>query len=126
MKLHIDLVKDILLQVEKCEERNFEDIPSTQKYDIDTVMYHCILLEEAGYLKLDWMDLMDVDDKEDKVTGTTFLVERLTLQGHNLATLMQTESWSSFVEGARASGLDFPLNFIEQVIISHLKGRSFI
>lgn len=124
MKLHIDLVKDILLALEECEEPNCETMPSTLKYDIETVMYHCILLEEAGYIKLEWMDSIDIDDEEEKVTDTNFLVERLTLKGHNLATLMQTESWSRIAAEIYSSRANIPLNLIEQIVTS-LEGKKF-
>jgi hypothetical protein len=76
MERDLDLVRLLLLEVEKTGKNDLNIPPSPIKeFKEDTILYHLLLMKEAGLIEVDF------------VKGTTFIpkmawVHRLTWEGH--------------------------------------------
>lgn len=109
MKIDYQMIRDIILDVEACEESDYDDVPPTAGKNVDQVLYHCQLLEEAGYLKLKWY--------EEKKAHSFFLVERLTWKGHELAALLKNKSYvDSLLDRARAENIFLSVDQIKKIL----------
>ena len=73
MKLKIDLIKAILLEIEADDLYPAPIEFDIEGYESNDVAYHIVLMEEAGLIR--GVDVAVLDDRE-------FSVERMTWEGH--------------------------------------------
>lgn len=98
MKLDKELVREILLSVEACEQTpdSWIDL-EIEGYGDQEISYHVLLLHEAGFLKAqDLSSLADFDWRP----------KRLTYRGHDfLDTVRDNEVWQRTKDGAEKAGV---------------------
>lgn len=106
MKLEIDLLRDLLLYIEKNAvrpESQLEDI-AIGNWSGDQIAYHVVLAEESGLIKATIESLPDNDD--DTVWHVGYVVHRLTAAGHELlGTIREPRHWRAVKEGSKKAGL---------------------
>ena len=114
MKFEPELVRDILLDIEELHQypEHFTFHENSQfnrarKYETNVIVYHCILLSEAGLIK--WTPKFD---------GTNYLyiafVKGMTYEGHQfLETVRSPKVWKETKSVAEKVG-GFSLNFLSQ------------
>jgi hypothetical protein len=98
MKLDHELVREILLAIEECDNDPVEWIsPFLPEKNEMLVTYHVMVLNEAGFI-----DAIDLST----LAGTCWLPKRLTYQGHELIdTLRDKEVWAQTKKAAKKGGV---------------------
>ena len=114
MKFEPELVRDILLDIEKLHQYPkpfiFSDnskFDKASKYDTNVIVYHCKLLNEAGFIN--WSPTFDG-------SGSLYIafINGMTYEGHQfLDSVRSPKVWRETKEVAGKSGV-FSLNFLSQ------------
>lgn len=114
MKFEPELVRDILLDIEKLHHYPEPFIFSTNskfdkasKYEINAIVYHCKLLFQAGFI--DWSPTFNG-------SGSLYIafVNGLTYDGHQfLDSIRSPKVWRETKNTAEKVGI-FSLNFLSQ------------
>lgn len=114
MKFEPEVARDILLDIEELHHypNTFtfstpEKFDRAKKYDIDTIVYHCNLLEEAGFLK--WKPIYGNDEFQ------MGFVNGLTYDGHQfLDSVRSPKVWRETKSRAEKLGV-FTIDVISQI-----------
>ena len=101
MKRDMDLVRLILLEIEKSSEDPRAEIRlQIPDYTFEQVSYHVMILHEAG--------LVEADDLSTMGSGSVWLPRRLTWSGHEFLDAARNDSiWKKAKE--KASSMNFEL-----------------
>lgn len=106
MKMYPELCKEILRQTEESE-----GLPTLRHFDIegyteDSIGYHCLLLGEAGLLK--------ITDARDRDDHWAYFPKRLTLKGHEFLTTAKNDTvWKKAIEHFRKNGIPVTLTALQ-------------
>lgn len=106
VKLEMDLIRDLLLYVEKHAERPESDLENIELkgWSQDQVAYHVILAKEDGLLKATVEKIPD--DKDPIITHVGYTVHRLTPRGHELLGVIRVpKHWRTIKDGSKKAGV---------------------
>lgn len=113
MKINLDCMRDILLEVEKCDYN--ETLPVRQleerltKYYNDVIRYNCLKLYEAGYI-----DALCIDVDNSPLPCIHEIID-IRFQGHEfLSNVKKTENWEKTKELGEKIG-SFGLNMAGKI-----------
>ncbi|MFC3931502.1 DUF2513 domain-containing protein [Streptococcus dentapri] len=114
MKFEPEIARDILLDIEKLQQDSNpfrfsipEEFDRAKKYDMDTIAYHCNLLEEAGFLKWD-----PIYGNNELQMG---IIDGLTYDGHQfLDSIRSPKVWRETKSRAEKLGA-FTIEVISQI-----------
>jgi len=96
MKRDMDLVRQLLLTIERDGTPELQDVPIVEGHDARLVVYHVRLLKEAGLANA--MDVSTLDGEE-------YIQIAMTWQGHEfLETVRDPEIWRKTKTGAAKVG----------------------
>ncbi|WP_164995861.1 DUF2513 domain-containing protein [Miniphocaeibacter massiliensis] len=117
MKLNLDCIRDILLQLENLE---FDSYTTTSKlseilnYSSDEIEYSCLKLYEAGYI-----DAMVIKTMNRFLPGIKSIHD-ITYDGHEfLSTIRDNNNWKVIKDRAKTIGV-FSLKTISQIGVSYI------
>jgi hypothetical protein len=108
MKRDFDLIRKILLYVEENQKEYVEIIESLEGYDNLTVIYHCQLLLDVGFL----------EGRVERVnTGEGhFISKGLSWYGHDyLASIKNDTVWKKVKKTVGEKGLELTVEIISRV-----------
>ena len=108
MKRDMDLIRDILLEIEKSsDESNRIEIHSVGEYSSSEINGHLKLLVDVGYVDANTISSFE---------GTTYLIRGLTWDGHEFLNDVRSENvWSGVKEKLKRVGGSASLSVIKQV-----------
>lgn len=123
MKMEVDLVRQLLLHIEKHADRPISDLDNIEIDDWtkEQIDYHVVLLAEAGFIEA---TVNSVPDNEDpSLAHVIYSVRRLTYKGHEfLETVRDPAIWRKVKEKAKAAGA-VTLPVIAQVGAAFIKSQ---
>jgi hypothetical protein len=115
MKLDPDLVRAILIAYEELPYGGGGDI-KIEGYNRKALIYHQVLLEEAGYIKV---FIQEFDDGEEAIV----FPERLTYQGHEFLNASRDEGrWKTVRDALNKSG-GFVMDVAQALLIAALRDQ---
>ncbi|EMC06742.1 DUF2513 domain-containing protein [Streptococcus mutans] len=114
MKFQPEVVRDILLDIEELHQypnpftfSTPEKFNRAKKYDIDTIAYHCNLLEEAKFLK--WDPIYGNNELQNGI------INGITYNGHQfLDSIRSPKVWRETKARTEKLGI-FTINVISQI-----------
>lgn len=114
MKFEPELVRNILLDIEELHQypepfifSSNSNFNRANKYEINTIVYHCKLLSEAGFI--DWTPKFDGSN-----SLYVAFVHGMTYEGHQfLDSIRSPKVWRETKSVAEKVGV-FSLNFLSQ------------
>ena len=113
MKRDIDLIKKILIAIEKKESIEAEDVV-IDGYEPDVIAFHCILLNEAGFIKA------VVNEKLERMI--TAYPTRLTWDGFEFLELSRNENaWKKTKDFVREKAVSVSVSLLIEVLKYHVK-----
>ncbi len=97
MRMEIDLIRDLLLKIEECNDRDglgHVDIPG---YSQDQIAYHVYLLSDAGFIKAVFCDSSTIPE--------AYVILGLSWDGQNFLKNVQSNTiWNQVKERAGQLG----------------------
>ena len=97
MELDMDLLRSLLEYVEKNDPYAYSDAIKISNYSEKLITYHVGLLLDNDYIK---------GYKENYQLGTLYMVERLTMNGHQLLELIRNDTiWKQIKKTFNKIGL---------------------
>ena len=114
MKRDMDLVREILLYVEKCETFVGPGTVKLEGHSDEVVEYHLKLLHEAG--------LLDVDTPSRNPYGTSWGVRGLTWQGHEFLDAARNDTiWRKSLGTLQKAGIGATKEVLVPLLLSLAK-----
>lgn len=117
MKRNMELVRKILIELEKIEKSPREPIIlSIEEYSIDEIDYHLEIMAEAGLLKL--FSIPKTFDDE------FHSVDRMTWQGHEFLEASRNETnWRKAMQLIKDKGEGVPFGVLQGLLIQVIKSH---
>lgn len=112
MKLDMDIIRDILIEVEETTPREEIDHFQLEGYDPEVTDYHVKKLKEAGFLRADF------------VFGAPprAIVLELTYEGHQfLDSIRSNNVWQRLKKKAATEGGSIPFEVLKPLAIKYFK-----
>ena len=109
MKRDMDLIREILLQIEKTPREKLDHLSAPEGYDYDTMTEHLVLLEDAGFV-------------EGELIGTfrsrRYIVHKMTWDGHDFLDAVRTPMvWNEVKNRLLAFGGNSALEIVKDLAI---------
>ncbi|MDX1004622.1 DUF2513 domain-containing protein [Sinorhizobium medicae] len=105
LKLEMDLLRELLLYVEKNADRPHSDLENIEidGWSKEQIEYHVVLAFEDGLIKARIDELPDFEDAG--ILHIDYSVHRLTMRGHNfLGSIVEPSNWEAIKGGAKKAG----------------------
>jgi len=109
MKRDMDLIRTILIEMERNESPNDQAEIHADGYSDDQIVYHLKLLKEAGLI-----EAIDVSSFE----GMAFIPRNLTWRGHEFLEAARNEGvWQMVKDQLKDRGMSLPFSLIQDLAI---------
>jgi len=116
MKMDRELLRLLLLEIEKRDEPFVADEIEIEGHDSGRIAHHCSLLDDAGLI---------VGSESSTLAGPRFLVERLTFAGHEFLEAVRGRStWRAALDRIDRGGGGFVLSVVKDLAVSILRQRT--
>lgn len=117
MMRHLDLLRCILIALERHPDAKMRYAPEIEGYDVALVAEHMKYLQEAGYIEGQIIDGMD-DEPPD------FIQTRITMSGHDfLDSIRDPEIWRQIKKGVADVG-SWTLSFVAELAKGYIKAKA--
>ena len=112
MKRDYNLIRLLLIEIEKSEEMLLSSDLRITEYDSEQIAYHAALLVDAG--------LIEGADSS-TCAGTRFVIHRLTFAGHDFLDAIRSATvWRKTCDRIQNAGGSFVLSLVKDVALSIL------
>ncbi len=113
MKMDPELLRLLLLEIEKHEEPFAASEVEIDGYDSERIAYHAALLHDAGFL---------VGAEHHTVRGMNFVVQRMTFSGHEFLEAVRRRSvWRLTRDRMERDGAGFVLDIARDLALAMLR-----
>ncbi len=114
MKRDWDLIRKILLEIERKESAKFENI-TIQEFEFGKIAEHVAILKEAGLIEAE-------TPRSASGTFKLAIVSRLTWEGHEFMELSRNDSfWNKAIKQMKDKALPATISVITEVIKEIIK-----
>ena len=113
MKRDFNLIRALLLEIERSEEMVFTTELQIEGYDSAQIAYHAALLADAGLI---------VGGDSSTTAGPRFNIERLTFEGHDFLDAIRAPSvWRKTRDRIAQAGGGFVLTVVKETAVAVLR-----